>query len=184
MYREQLLEQMRIYGLENHIPNITSTNTRFLRDLIKIQKTKFMLEIWTANWFSAINFGIELEKWWWKLITIDFSKNSFEDAKNNIKKANLEDTITQISGNAIDEISKFDDNFFDFVFIDGMKKRSKDFLELSLPKIKKWWIIIIDDVIKFHDKMITLWEYLEEKSIDYNILPIDDDDGVLMMIKV
>jgi hypothetical protein len=32
--------------------------------------------------------------------------------------------------------------------------------------------------------MITLWEYLEEKSIDYNILPIDDDDGVLMMIKV
>ncbi|MDR3150912.1 MAG: tRNA (adenine(22)-N(1))-methyltransferase TrmK [Candidatus Peribacteria bacterium] len=68
---------------------------------------------------------------------MDFSKNSFEDAKNNIKKANLEDTITQISGNAIDEISKFDDNFFDFVFIDGMKKRSKDFLELSLPKIKK-----------------------------------------------
>jgi predicted O-methyltransferase YrrM len=142
-----------------------------------------MLEIGTANWFSSINFWIELQELWWKLWTIEFSPNSFEDARKNIVEAKLEDTIIQILGNALDEIPKFEDNFFDFVFIDWMKKRSKDFLELCLPKTKTWGIIIIDDVIKFKEKMTGLWECLEEKNIEYNILPIDGDDWILMLIK-
>jgi hypothetical protein len=64
-----------------------------------------------------------------------------------------------------------------------MMRRSKDFLELSLPKLKNWWVIIIDDVIKFRHKMIWLWEYLEEKKINFNVLPIDEDDGVMMIVK-
>jgi hypothetical protein len=64
-----------------------------------------------------------------------------------------------------------------------MMRRSKDFLELCWPKTKQWWIIIIDDVIKFRHKMVGLWEYLEEKNISYNTLPIDEDDWVMMIIK-
>jgi len=48
----------------------------------------------------------------------------------------LEKTITTILGNALDEIPKLPDNSFDFVFIDGMMRRSKDFLELCWPKTK------------------------------------------------
>jgi predicted O-methyltransferase YrrM len=84
--------------------------------------------------------------------------------------------------NALEEIPKFKNNFFDFVFIDWMKKRTKDFLELSLQKTKKWWIIIIDDVLKFQEKMALLREYLRDNKIEYNVLPIDVDDGVLVMI--
>jgi predicted O-methyltransferase YrrM len=64
-----------------------------------------------------------------------------------------------------------------------MMRRSKDFLELCWPKTKQGWIIIIDDVIKFREKMVWLWEYLEENNIKYNTLPIDEDDGVMMIIK-
>jgi hypothetical protein len=31
--------------------------------------------------------------------------------------------------------------------------------------------------------MVGLWEYLEEENIHYNVLPIDEDDGVMMIIK-
>jgi len=31
--------------------------------------------------------------------------------------------------------------------------------------------------------MVGLWEYLEEQNITYNTLPIDEDDGVMMIIK-
>jgi len=31
--------------------------------------------------------------------------------------------------------------------------------------------------------MTTLRDYLEETKIEYNILPIDPDDGILMIIK-
>jgi predicted O-methyltransferase YrrM len=56
MDREEFLQKLRIYGKANDIPNITETNARFLRDLIKIQGTKNMLEIGTANGLSAICF--------------------------------------------------------------------------------------------------------------------------------
>jgi predicted O-methyltransferase YrrM len=57
-----------------------------------------------------------------------------------------------------------------------MKKRSKDFLELSWSKVKNGGIIIIDDVIKFREKMVNLYEFLEKQKIEYNVLPIDLDD--------
>ncbi len=31
--------------------------------------------------------------------------------------------------------------------------------------------------------MVGFWEYLEEKNIPYNIIPIDVDDGIVMIIK-
>ena len=31
--------------------------------------------------------------------------------------------------------------------------------------------------------MVGLWEFLEEKNITYNVLPIDEDDGVMMIVK-
>lgn len=183
MDRKKIIKDLRDYWMKNTIPNISDTNVNFLVDLIKIQKTKTMLEIWTANWFSTINFACELEKIWWKIITIDFSPKSYEEALFNFEKTELNNTIEAILWNALDEIPKLNDNYFDFVFIDGMMRRSKDFLELSLPKTKSWWIIIIDDVIKFRQKMIWLWEYLDDNKIQYNILPIDHDDGIMMIIK-
>jgi predicted O-methyltransferase YrrM len=61
MDREELVKKLRQYGLENEVPNITDANAKFLRDLIKIKRVKNMLEIGTANGFSAIQFGFELE---------------------------------------------------------------------------------------------------------------------------
>lgn len=183
MKKEQFLKELKEYWIANDIPNISKRNARFLRDLIKISRTKNMLEIWTANWYSSINFWIELEKLWWKLITIEFSEYSLAEARKNIKTVWLENIIETIEWNALDEIPKLEDDYFDFVFIDWMKRRSMDFLDLSWSKAKKGSIIIIDDVIKFREKMWWLWAYLEEKQISYNILPIDDDDWILMIIK-
>ena len=183
MNRQEFIKNLRQYWIDNTVPNISDVNAKFLVDLIKISNTKNMLEIWTANWFSWINFWIELEKVDWKLISIDFSPKSHGEALENIKEVWLENTISLILWNALDEIPKLENNFFDFIFIDWMMRRSKDFLELSLPKLKKWWIIIIDDVIKFREKMVWLWEYLEENSINFNVLPIDEDDWVMMIVK-
>lgn len=182
MDREEFLQKLRIYGKANDIPNITETNARFLRDLIKIQGTKNMLEIGTANGLSAICFWVELEKNKGKLTTIEFSENAHKNACENIKQVWLEDTVGLVFGNALDEIPKLKESF-DFVFIDGMKRRTVDFLELVWDKVKGSWIIVIDDVIKFRDKMLGLYEYLEDNNIVFNIIPIDGDDGIMMIIK-
>lgn len=183
MDRELFLKNLKKFWEENEIPNISLRNARFLRDLIKLAKVKNMLEIWTANGFSTINFAIELEKNNWKITTIEFSENSHNLAKKNFEEAKVSEIINPIWWNALDEISKFEDENFDFIFIDGMKRRSVDFLKLSLPKLKKWWFIIIDDVIKFREKMIWLYEFLEEKNIVFNVIPIDEDDWIMMILK-
>lgn len=183
MNRQEFIKNLRQYWVENTVPNISDVNVKFLIDLIKISKTKTMLEIWTANWFSWINFWTQLEKVWGTLLSIDFSEKSHLEALENIKQVWLEKTISLVLWNALDVIPKLEDNFYDFIFIDWMMRRSKDFLELSWPKLKDWWIIIIDDVIKFREKMVWLWEYLEEHKIEFNVLPIDEDDWVMMIVK-
>jgi predicted O-methyltransferase YrrM len=54
--RIEFLKKLRLFWIENTVPNISDVNVKFLVDLIKISKTKKMLEIWTANGFSWINF--------------------------------------------------------------------------------------------------------------------------------
>jgi predicted O-methyltransferase YrrM len=41
----EFLKELKKFGLENEIPNISETNAKFIRDLIKISKSKNMLEI-------------------------------------------------------------------------------------------------------------------------------------------
>jgi hypothetical protein len=44
-------------------------------------------------------------------------------------------------------------------------------------------IIIIDDVIKFRFKMESLYEYLNTENIKYEVIQIDDDDGIMIIKK-
>jgi len=180
--RQKYIDKLREYWLENDVPNITDENARFLRDLIKLQNTKNMLEIGSANWFSAIQFWLELEKTWWRLTTIEFSEPSQKQVIENIKAVWLEDIITSIKGNALFEIPRLDEKF-DFVFIDGMKRRTINFFDLIYDKVEIWWIIVVDDVIKFKEKMWWFWNYLAKNKLEYNILPIDKDDWILFMVK-
>lgn len=182
MFRKQILEELREYWKINSVPNITEVNASFLTKLIKINKTKNMLEIWTANGLSAIEFWIALEQIWWKLTTIEFSSNSHSQATKNISNAKLEQTVNLILGNALDIIPNLK-NTYDFVFIDWMKRRTLDFLKLIYDKVDKDGIIIIDDVIKFGDKMLWLKEFLMSENIDNVVIPIDLDDWIMMIIK-
>nr|MDD3720059.1 class I SAM-dependent methyltransferase [Candidatus Gracilibacteria bacterium] len=182
MNQEKYLKNLKEYGLKNDIPNISITNAKFLRDLIKIKNAKNILEIGTANGFSTINFAFELKNTGGKITTIEFSPNSQSDALKNFKEAGVENLIIPLLGNALDIIPALKEKY-DFVFIDGMKKRSKDFLELVWDKTEKNGIIIIDDVIKFKEKMISLYDYLKEENITYNVIPIDPDDGIIMIIR-
>lgn len=182
MSREKLLKELREYWILNNVPNITEINANFLKKLIKINKTKNMLEIWTANWLSAIEFWLALEQTWWKLTTIEFSSNSYNQAIENIKNAELENTVSLLLWNALDIIPTLKENY-DFVFIDWMKRRTLDFLKLVWDKVDKDWIIIIDDVIKFSEKMLWLKQYIIDNNIDYVVIPIDLDDWIMMIIK-
>lgn len=179
---KKYLKELKIHWIKNDIPNISETNAKFLSDLINIKKAKNILEIWTANWYSTIHLALSTIPFWWKVTTIEFSEKSRGDALKNFEKAWVSEHIESHLWNALDIIPTLKWKY-DFIFIDGMKKRSLDFYLLCIKKAKKWAIIIIDDVIKFRHKMENMYTYFDENKIPYNIIPIDNDDGILMTIK-
>jgi len=71
------------------------------------------------------------------------------------------------------------DGFFDFLYIDAMKREYLDYLLLSLPKLTDDALIVIDDVEKFRDKMQNLYKYLDENHIKYTLEKTDIDDSIM-----
>ena len=114
------------------------------------------------------------------MTTIEFSALSHNAAKKNFEIVELTN-IDSLLGNALDILPKLEKKY-DFIFIDGMKRRTKDFLELCIPKLSKCGIIVIDDVIKFREKkMENLYNFLEEQKIPYEVKHIDADDGIMII---
>jgi predicted O-methyltransferase YrrM len=179
----QFLEELRHHGIEDNIPNITDKNAQFIKDMIRIGRVKNLLEIGTANGYSTIHIGLALRETGGKLTSIDYSLPSYNEAVENIAKTWLDDIATLIFANALDELPKLESESYDMVFIDGQKKRTLDFFRLAYPLLKTGGFFIIDDVIKFSEKMSSFYEFIEQQTIPHSILWIDEDDGVMLIVK-
>lgn len=107
--------------MANDIPNVTETNAKFLRDLVKIKWAKNLLELGMANGYSTINFAIEISKNGWKITTIEFSPDSVAKAKFNFEAVWFDKIIDIRCGNALDILPTLEEKY-DFIFIDAMKK--------------------------------------------------------------
>lgn len=178
--RSDFLHALKAYGIENNIPNFSEENARYLRDLIQKIGAKNILEIGTANGYSSIHFADEMEKIWGKVTTIEFSERAYYMAQENFQAADVLHIITSYHWDAREIIPSLSEKY-DFIFIDGLKKASLHFLKLCWEKAIPGGIIIIDDVIKFQEKMPDLYTYMPLSWIKYEILPIDGDDGIMQI---
>lgn len=179
MHKDEKIVVLKKHWEENNIPNISFQTVELLEKIILKNNYKNILEVGTANGFSSICFAKILQNSG-KITTIEFSKLAHEAAKKNFEDFGVSEIIDAKLGNAIDIIPTLEQKY-DFVFIDGMKKRSLDFFLLAQEKILPGATIIVDDVIKFRHKMENFYEYLAEKNISYDIIEVDGDDGIMII---
>jgi len=69
----------------------------------------------------------------------------------------------------------------DFVFIDGQKSQYAEYLEIIETLISDTTILVLDDVIKYHNKLSTVYRFLEKKQMNYEVRQLEADDGVMTM---
>lgn len=69
----------------------------------------------------------------------------------------------------------------DFVFIDGAKDEYADYLIKVLPYCTHNATIICDDVIKFHEKIVPLYDIIKDNKLLYEIIQLEEDDGILVI---
>ncbi len=182
--RQALLQKLKAADLKSDVPSVSENNAQFLANLVQTHNCHNGLEIGTAHAYSTIWLADALEKNDGHLTTIEHSPPSFNQAKLNLYRAKLETTVTQHLGRA-QEVIKLALNStpqFDFIFIDGIKKSTLEFFELSSPLLLPEGVIVIDDVIKFKPKMQSFYDYLDQQSDwQYEIHKLDSDDGIMLI---
>lgn len=180
----QFLKDLKQYGIKENIPNVTETGGKFLNSIINIKKPKHILEIGCANGYSTLWMADAAKKVGADIKTIDFSKPTFNEAKENIKKMDFENLVDFTLGNALKVIPTLPDKKFDFVFIDGQKKSYLDFWTAIQPKLTDDPLIIFDDIMAFPEKTKPLMEAMNHVvNFEWVVLPIDKTDGILMVTK-
>ena len=176
---KQELQKIKKKALEEHIPIIMDETLEVIEKYLKENKPKKILEIGTAVGYSAICFTQILDENG-IIDTIERDAERVKEARENIKKAEVEDKINIYEGDAV-EILPTLDNKYDVVFIDAAKGKYPFFLKEALRMINKNGIIFADNILykgyvmsdynkhKQRTAVRNLREYIKEVSENPNL---------------
>ena len=176
---KQELEKIKQKALDDHIPIIMDDTLEVIEKYLKEEKPRRILEIGTAVGYSAICFteflaenGI--------IDTIERDEQRIEEAKVNIKRAEVEEKIHIYEGDAVEILPTLNEKY-DMVFIDAAKGKYPFFLKESLRMIKPNGIIFADNILykgyvmsdynkhKQRTAVRNLREYIKEVSENPNL---------------
>ena len=185
------LEKIKSKALEDHIPIIMDDTLAVIEEELKLFRPKKILEIGTAVGYSAICFSEFLAENG-KIDTIEREEERVIEAKENIKRAEVEEKINIIQGDAVEILPTLNEKY-DMVFIDAAKGKYPFFLKEALRMLATNGIIFADNVLykgyvlsdynkhKQRTAVRNLREFLKEldelqenKEFDVRVLEVGD----------
>ena len=191
----QTVEEIRSVAKENYIPIIKRDTENLLKFVLKMQNPKSILEIGCAVGYSAI---IMLENSDADIVTVEKMPERVEEAKKNIKYANLEDRAKIIEGDAGEILERLvnENKKFDFIFMDAAKAQYITWLPTVKALLKDKGIIFSDNCLQEGDLLESSFairkrdKTIHKRMRDYIYLLLHDEtleswifsigDGVLL----
>ncbi|WP_315165610.1 O-methyltransferase [Metaclostridioides mangenotii] len=140
-----LLKELEDYAHENNVPIIHKEVSDMLNVLLKVQRPKRILEVGCAIGYSSIFFADTLDGDV-EIITAERNEQMIEKAKENFKRAELENKITILEGDAEENLAKVEGEF-DMIFIDAAKGQYKLFYDMVIDKLKVGGLLISDNIL-------------------------------------
>lgn len=128
--------------------------------LLSMANPKEILEIGTAVGYSSILMSNFLQENG-HITTIERFPYMLEIAHKNINKANLEDTISILEGDAADILTTLPDAFYDVIFMDCGKGQYINFLPECIRLLKPNGLLITDNVL--HKGSVARSRYLIDR---------------------
>lgn len=194
---EEPLKALESEAREQNIPLVRRDTQKLLRILLAIKCPKRILEIGAASGFSAILMAACSDC---PIDTIENYAPRIALAKANIARANMAERITLYEGDAEEILLTFEEESYDFVFIDAAKGQYPAFWEQMQPLLNKKALVVADNILQegdtlesryavkrrdrtIHARMRTfLYEVLHDRTCESTILPVGD--GVLVAAKI
>ena len=181
------------------VPVIPHETARLLSVLLTMKKPKNILEVGTAVAFSSGLMSRYLQDGG-TITTIDRYELMLKDARKNIARMGLEDTIKILEGDAADILPTLTGPY-DVIFLDAAKGQYSAFLPHCLRLLPVGGLLIVDDVLQGGDIAKTrfsvprrqrtihkrlrnfLWDISHNDALESSIVPIGDGLAVCIKIK-
>jgi predicted O-methyltransferase YrrM len=171
---------------ENGLPliHVSPENGKFLYMLVKIISAKRILEVGTLAGYSTIWMARALPEGG-KLITLEVDEKHAHIARENFKKAGLEQKIELILGSAAETLKKLKDERFDFAFIDADKVSYPLYFDLILPMMNRGGIIAADNTLRKGDVLRTLPQEEGTEGVQiYNKMTASDTRVISLLVPI
>jgi caffeoyl-CoA O-methyltransferase len=143
--RDAVLTEMEKYANERGIPIIGPACGRLLYLLAQISGAKRMFEMGSAIGYSTIWLaraaGPDAQIYY-----SDADSENARRARENFRRAGVEDRIRLLVGDAVDLIDTVSGDF-DLIFIDVDKPQYPTALHKALPRLKRGGLLLIDNVL-------------------------------------
>lgn len=136
-------------AIADHVPIIRKETKELLKVLIQMKKPQKVLEVGTAVGFSAI-FMCEYLPEGATITTIEKYEPRIIQAKKNFKRADRENQITLLEGDA-EEILKALEPSYDLIFMDAAKGQYIHFFPEIMRLLAKDGLLISDNVLQDGD---------------------------------
>lgn len=185
-------------ALEDKVPIIMDDTLEVIAKILNEIKPNKILEIGTAVGYSAICFSEYLQENG-KIDTIERDTERVKEARENIKKAEVEEKINIYEGDAVEVLPTLNDKY-DVVFIDAAKGKYPFFLNQALRMIKPGGVIFADNILykgyvmsdynkhKQRTAVRNLREYIAEitnnENLETEILEVGDGLAISKFKKV
>ncbi len=144
--RDLILREMEQEAKEDKIPIANPEVAAFLALLVKIHKSKNILEIGTATGYSTIWMARAAAFAGGKVTTIEMNHIRHRRAREYFQRAGLEKNINALLGDALEILPRLDDRF-DFIFIDAAKGQYLGFFAEAYKLLAPGGILVADNVL-------------------------------------
>ena len=178
---------------EKRLNCISKNIGMFYNILLKSINAKNILEIGMSVGYSGLWFAdavMSNKQPNGQIITIDREKFKIDSATRNFEEAGVGSLIKIREGEArkiLQEIKdEFNENYFDFIFIDADKESYIEYFDLCLPLVRKGGIIGADNILfpeRFNEMMADYLSHVRSKSNVQSVtIPIDNGEEVTIKI--
>lgn len=175
------MNSFRAQCISRNIPIISEATEIFLEKLLTKYQPKNCIEIWSAVGYSTTFIANIIKKRNGTLHSFEISYPCYLEAIHHCNTKNIDNIKIYPFDFLHKKVNNLLPDSSDFVFIDAQKNQYGNFM----MKIHEFYwtspCILLDDVIKYHTKLSSLYEYLSKKQINYEILQLDPDDGVMLI---
>jgi len=124
--------------------NVLPEDGRLMRMLTESLEAKHVVEIGTANGYSAMWFCLALRETGGRLTTHEIDPKRIAMAKKNFQRAGVKQLVTLVEGDAHETIKNLRSPI-DILLLDAEKEGFCDYLKKLLPRVRKGGLIIAHD---------------------------------------